>query len=132
MVTIKRINVGSAAKVGAVISLVLAALFGLFIFGFQALFVGAFAGFASSSTGTSFSASGGDLFSGVSLVFLCVFYIVYVVMSAVGGAISGLLVAFAYNLTSGWIGGLEVELEDSGDEYDQKLKRRTRNDSIYE
>jgi hypothetical protein len=129
MVIIKRIHVGSAAKVGAVVSMIASAIFGIFLFGLQALFWGALASVITIDTSPSFQASGGNLLAAFSLVTLCIFYVMYVIFAGIVGGIGGLIWAFAYNLTVGWVGGLEVDLE--GD-FGGKAKRRSVLDDIYE
>ena len=42
-----------------------------------------------------------------------IFMIAFPVMYGVFGFIGGCIIAFVYNLISGWVGGIEVELEDA-------------------
>ena len=59
---------------------------------------------------------------------LCFFYIMYVVFSAIGGGIGGIVTALAYNLAARWVGGLELEVEQEPG----KNKRSYDFDDIYE
>lgn len=127
MMTIKRINVGSAAKVGAVVTMVTSAIMGLFVFGLQALFFSSMASLISSSS-PGFQTSEAQAFGALSLGILCMIYVIYVVLAGIAGGIGGLISAVAYNITAGWIGGLEMEIE--GD-FGGKAKRRVLDD-IYE
>ncbi len=107
MVRIKRISIGSAFKVAAVFSALMWLITAGLLFVFPSLFFFNF----STSTSSSFStSSSGDFaeFTGLSLIliFLC-----GVPMYAIIGGLMGAFSAFIYNLVSGWIGGLEVELE---------------------
>lgn len=131
MITIKRINPGSAAKVGAIVALLTSAILNLIIFGLQALFIGALTNVivVDNLSGTSnFQASGGDVFAAVSLVTLCLFYGISLILAAIFGGIGGLVLAIAYNITANWVGGLEMELDDNP----AKAKRRVLQDDIYE
>lgn len=130
MITIKRINPGSAAKVGAIVALLTSAILNLFIFGLQALFIGALSNviIMDASGSSNFQASGGDIFAAVSLVTLCIFYGMSLIFAAILGGIGGLVLAIAYNLSANWVGGLEIEL----DENPTKAKRRVLQDDIYE
>lgn len=115
MVIIKRIRVGSAFRVGLLVGAVVAAITGLLIVAFQGLFLSAIMSILTvDSQSGGFSSSGGNAFATFSLITLCIFYAMYVVFSAIFGGISAVITAFAYNLTAGWIGGLEIELETEG------------------
>lgn len=121
MVTIKRIEVVSAMRVGALVSALIFTVFGLFFFGLQALLVNV----VSSSITTSSprgSFSGGN-FAAVGLVGLCVFYLVGVVFSAITGGIYGAVGAFIYNLVSNWVGGIRVEVDSTQRDLGEKRKR---------
>ncbi len=135
MVTIKRIDVGSAGRVGAIISLIIGAISGLLFIALPSLLFGSLASIATvtfDGSTTVQRASGMDAFAAIGLVGMCVFYVSYVVLSAIFGGIAAIIGAFAYNLTSGWVGGLQVDLDDGDHFYDRKAKRRAVEDSIYE
>jgi Transmembrane domain of unknown function (DUF3566) len=104
-VTIKRIGVGSAFKIGAILNVILFAIFGLIGLGFQALF--------SSAISSAFRNSGADAyfdFATAGLPILCVGYLIGVVAAGIFGGIAAAIYALLYNLVSGMIGGLQVEL----------------------
>jgi hypothetical protein len=110
MIQIKRVSIGSAVKVGAIYTALSWAVFGLLFLGFQGLILSSLSS-AISRSGSSFSAQdGAAAFGTLSIATLCIFYVVGIVFALIFGAITGAIYAFLYNLTSGWVGGLEVEL----------------------
>ncbi|MBC7810450.1 MAG: DUF3566 domain-containing protein [Burkholderiales bacterium] len=119
MITVKRVSVGSAFKVGAIVSLIISAITGLCF----ALFAGSILT-TMSSIATSINQSGGtttsltqnDLaaFNAAGLTSLCISVGIQMVVAAIGGGLFSGLLAIAYNLTARWVGGLEVELHDDG------------------
>ena len=125
MIVIKKINISSAFRVGAIVSAIISAVFGLLFVGLQGFIISTFMSFATFDAGTAsgFDTTGMDLFGTLSLAFLCVFYIINVILSAVFGGIMSAVAALAYNLSANWIGGLEVQMERV-----EKLK----NNGIYE
>lgn len=104
--TLKRIDVGSAFRVGIVLYGLIFAVFGLFFVAFQGLFLTAITRSASYDVGSDISA-----FMGAGILSLLCFYGVGVVVAAIFGGIQAALLAWLYNLTANWIGGLKVELE---------------------
>lgn len=129
MRVIKRIGVNSAFKVGAMLGLITSLILGLFVVGLQGMAFSALAGLASMSDPAAFSSSGADMFTAFGMAGLCIFYVIYVVMSAIFGGITGLVVAVSYNLSVRWIGGLEIELDDDSSD---KSKHSYDFDDIYE
>lgn len=135
MVTIKRIDIGSAGRVGAIISLIIGAISGLLFIALPSLLFGSIASIATVTLNDASvvrGANGMDAFAAIGLVGMCVFYVSYVVLSAIFGGIAAIIGAFAYNLTSGWVGGLQVDLDEGDSLYEHKAKRRAIEDSIYE
>jgi len=107
MYTIKRVSIGSAFRVGAVSSALVWVVFGiLFVLWIIAV------GNAFDSAGTQFSGQSNNVgeFSGGAAIFT---YLCGIPIYAVIGGISGALYAFIYNLVAGWVGGLELELEQT-------------------
>lgn len=94
MAVVKRIGPGSAFKVGAAVyallGLVLGALFSL---------MGLLAGSMMSSAMGGF----GFMFGAGAIIILPICYGIF-------GGIFAAITAFIYNLVSGWVGGLEVDL----------------------
>jgi Transmembrane domain of unknown function (DUF3566) len=108
MVTIKRIGVGSAMKVGALLYALLFTVFGFIILGLQSLTLNALTS-ALNQQGSSSGISSGGLMAG-GLAAFCIFYVLGVIFAAIGGGIGGAVTAFLYNLVANWVGGLQVEL----------------------
>ncbi len=109
MHTIKRIDVGSAFRVGFVLYGLIMLIFGLI----YVIFQGALFNLIARSYGGNGYMYGGNaslLMTG-GLVGSCILYGVLVVVGAIGGGIQGAVLAFFYNRTANWIGGLKVELQ---------------------
>ncbi len=104
-VTIRRVGVGSAFKVGALMLLLFWAVFGIIFLVLQGSLL------ASMVNSSNFPARG----AGLGLGTLCVFYLIGMVIYTIIGGIVGAAYAFFYNLVSGWVGGLELELERGAD-----------------
>src|SRR5262245_33790015 len=100
---IKRIGIGSAAKLSGAIYGALGLIFGL-IFGLFSLVGMGLASRIAADSAEAPPAFLGALF-GVGAIVL--FPLLYGVMGFIMGAISAAL----YNLFAGWVGGLEVDLE---------------------
>ena len=100
---LRRINVGSAFKVGAVTSGLFFAIFGIFIFLFPMMLgfgaIGAFGG-RNAASGVGIGAAG---------AFMA--YLLMIVLYTIIGGIGGAIYAWVYNMVAGWVGGLELELE---------------------
>lgn len=113
MLVLKRVRVGSAFKVGLVLSGLMTLVFGLIAFLLQFAFISAIVNstsFQSYPPGQAQSSI--EAMRAVSLVgtgTLCFFYAMSVVFGAIFGGISFAIVAFFYNLTARWVGGLEIE-----------------------
>lgn len=110
MIQIKRVTIGSAVKVGAIYTALSWAIFGIFIVAFQGLFLTTLSTAISRSSSSLSAQDGAAAFGTLSIATLCIFYVVGIVFALIFGAITGAIYAFIYNLTSGWVGGLEVEL----------------------
>ncbi len=111
MRTITRIDPTSAMKVGALLSAVGFTVFGLLLFGFEALIFSAISN--SSSSGISTSGVSMSSLMAAGLAGFCISYGLGALAAAIGGGIGGLVLAFAYNLTANWVGGLRIELDDT-------------------
>jgi hypothetical protein len=99
-----RIDIWSAAKVWAVLTTVIWAVFGLFFV------VCGLCGFLGGLSNLSTNDSGGAgalAFSGVGFIFV---YLIGLVFYAVIGGIVGALYAWVYNITVRYTGGLEVDV----------------------
>src|SRR5579859_3076997 len=108
MVEIRRISVGSALKVGAIVSALCFAIFGFLMLGFEGVLFGLFRGESQTSGNSAFSIGG----AGIST--LCISYFVGIVFAVIFGAIGAAIGAFVYNLAAGWVGGLELQLGQVG------------------
>lgn len=93
--TIRRINVGSAAKIGAVMSVAMVAIFGIFFLMFAGPILAALPGGRAAA-----GLAGGFM----TYLFLIVFYGIF-------GGIGGAIYAAIYNLVAGMMGGLQIEIE---------------------
>lgn len=99
MQELKKIGVFSLAKIEAVLGAVIGFIVGII----WALIARVFMGFAEMAR-APVSREFGMFFGVAAIVILPLLY-------AVIGFIGGAIVAFLYNVISGWIGGIEVELE---------------------
>ena len=132
MVTLKRVGINSAFKIGAMIGLITSLISGTLLVGMQALFVSAFTNLIAASVNvdntTYISPSELNMMTSFGIAGLCVFFLVYIVFSTIAGGIGGVIWALAYNLGARWVGGLELELETEPG----KRKRSAAGDDIYE
>src|SRR5258708_14239753 len=105
MVTIKRVSVGSAMKIGAITYTLTWAIFGLIFLAFQGLFLSAITSSLSSYT-NQFPNQGGaaaSSFGAIGIAGLCIAYVVGLFFALIAGAIGGAASAFLYNLSAGWL-----------------------------
>lgn len=118
--TLKRIDVGSAFRVGFILFGLIAVVFGLLFVGLQGLLLTTVSNLArdtvDSSADISFLMTGG-------IASLCIFYGILVVFSAIGGGIQLALMAFFYNLTVNWVGGIKIEFESPADDFLDDVER---------
>jgi len=114
--TLKRINVGSAFRVGAILYGLLFAVFGLIFVLLNSLFFSALTNLARTNNFNTPNTPNANAFLGAGIVGLLCFYGVGIVAGAILGGIQLAILAFFYNLTANWVGGIKIELEtdDSG------------------
>jgi hypothetical protein len=118
MLVLRRIGIGSAFKVGFVVNGLLAIIFGLIAFLIQVGFLNLIMNSASfdvygpGQPQTAIEAM--RAFSLIGTGTLCFFYAMAVVFGAVFGGIGFAMMAFFYNLTARWVGGLELETIATG------------------
>ena len=128
MKTISRVDIGSAFRIGAVVSAILFAIFGLLWLGLQALIFAPLLSISSTEFGGTSSSFSFFASAGI-LSFLC-FYLVGIAAAAISGGIYGAALAWAYNLAARWGGGLKVQFEADGSDllYDleQDMEKRKR------
>ena len=105
--TLRRVGVGSAFKVMAVLSGLIWLIFGLIfvILGLCGIFGSA--GALSRNTDTGNVGAGMMAFSGVTLILI---YVAGAIFYTIAGGIIGALYALLYNATSRLTGGLEVDI----------------------
>jgi hypothetical protein len=117
---LQRVDIGSAFKVGAVLYGLFSAVIGLFVIAFYGLIFGL--GFASLGVNTfAYSSSsyyyGGGL-DGAGLAALCIAaacgYLISIITGVITGGLMAALLAFFYNLTVRWFGGLQLEFASLG------------------
>jgi hypothetical protein len=99
---LKRVGVLSIAKIEALIMAVFGLLYGL-LYG---LFMGAIAAMMPAS-------SGGAAVGGIGILAVFIFPIMFAVMGFIGGALGAVI----YNFAAGFIGGIELELENATPNY---------------
>jgi Transmembrane domain of unknown function (DUF3566) len=108
MVTIKRIDIGSAFRIGALVT-ALISLIGFILFGlFQTLILTAMSSSLSGSARDSFGE--GAVLLGGGIIGTLIFSVCGVVLYAVLGGIFTALYAWFYNIVAKQFGGLQVEL----------------------
>ncbi|MBZ0284391.1 MAG: DUF3566 domain-containing protein [Anaerolineae bacterium] len=120
MITIKRIDVGSAMRVAALLYALNFTVFGVLILGLQSAFINSISSATNNMTVNGQQVDFGA-FAFTNLLCCGAFYLFGVVASAIAGGIFGAVTAFLYNLIANWVGGLRVELETS--EGAEKAKR---------
>ncbi len=96
--TIRRVDLASAFKVGAILSAMFWAVFGLFFVMFGSVI-------------SSMAAASGQRGAGLPMVGGFMAYLMGIVMYAIFGGIFTVIYAFMYNLVAGWVGGLQVEID---------------------
>lgn len=124
MVTIKRVDVLSAMKVGALLNAVTVTVISVLFFACNS--------FAFSAINTSISqlnaqtgGSGGfnsSAFATASLAGCLISYVILIVAATIIGAIMGAMYAFFYNIISNWTGGIRVELDTPSLQMSEKRK----------
>src|SRR5258708_32582197 len=111
MRTIKRVSVESAIKVGATLSALGYAIFGLIGLLCQGLiFSGLSALTSTSRSGSNFNSPNLAVFGG-GLIGSIAIYVIFVVLAEIGGAIACAMYALLYNWTVGMTGGLQAVIE---------------------
>jgi len=125
MVTVKRIDMVSAMRIGAFVYAIMFSVLALLWILLQSLIL---SGLNSLAMNSSLSVNGipqtglsGSSLATAGLAGCACGYLVGVVCSAIGGGIFGLLAAFSYNLVANWFGGLRVRIE--ADDELEKAKR---------
>ena len=109
--TLKRIEVGSAFRVGFILYGLLFAIFGLFFVLLQGAMLNWVTNMMRGSTFDTPNVPNTSVFMGAGLLGALCFYGVGIVFAAIMGGIQGAVIAFCYNLTANWIGGLKIELQ---------------------
>ncbi len=125
MVTIKRVDIMSAMKVGALFNALTVTVFGVLFFACNSLFISSMTATLNQLNAQSGGQSGfnSSAFATATLASCVIGYVIAVVVAAVSGAIIGALYAFFYNVISNWAGGLRIELDVTSLEALDKPKR---------
>jgi hypothetical protein len=130
--TLKRIDIGSAFRVGAILYGLLFALFGLIFVLFNSLFFSAITNMARSSNFDAPNTPNASAFLGAGILGLLCFYGVGIVAAAIFGGIQIAIFAACYNLTARWVGGVRVELQTDNDglldDIERDVSKRKRDD----
>ncbi len=126
--TLKRIDVGSAFRVGIVLYGLLFAIFGLLLVAFQSFLINLFA--RSVTLDMPNMPNNATFFLGTGILSLLCFYGVGVVAAAFVGGIQFAVGAWCYNRAADWVGGIkfQLETEDTGllDDIERDLGKRKR------
>lgn len=141
MTTIRRIDVGSAFKVGLILNALIFAIIGLFIALMQIFFFSIFSDIATSSSsfnGSNVTPQDLQFFKAFGIVGACMFWLFGSVAAGIFGGIYFAIAALLYNLTSKMVGGVEVQLSgfnpsdtyDFGGEPSGKRKRIPQDDIL--
>ncbi len=123
---LKRVNVSSVFKIALIVNFIIFLIAGLLTVVLPMLLFGSFSrvmviGDPDAQAALDFLGTAGILST------LC-FYGVFVVVASVFGAVYFALIAWGYNLAAGWIGGVKIQLLETGDFYEEieqdiKVKR---------
>lgn len=106
MYTLRRVTIGSAFRVMAILSGLLFTIFGFFLVFLPGLFGAGLLGLVASEMGRSAPLGIGVGFFGSLLA-----YLLGIIVYALAGGVIGLIYALLYNGVAGMVGGLDVELE---------------------
>ena len=109
--TIKKINVGSAFRVGAIVSGLLYTVIGLLLSVMPFLFLSMFSNSFVYTNDPQLNELIGFAGTAGALSLICA-YLVGIVFAAIIGGIGFALTAWFYNLASRWVGGIEIELQN--------------------
>src|SRR5689334_6849720 len=127
MVTIKRVDILSAMKIGALFNALTVTVFGVFFFACNSLIMSSLTASLNQLNAQTGGASGSNFNSSAlataSLAGCLISYVIAIVVAAIAGAIMGALYAFFYNVISNWAGGIRVELDMVGLESGDKPKK---------
>src|SRR5262245_50332132 len=125
MVTIKRVDIVSAMKVGALFNALTVTVFGLIFFACNSFFFSSLNAQLSQLNAQTGGSSGfnNSAFATASLAGCLVSYVIAVLVAAISGAILGALYAFFYNVISNWAGGIRVEIDSLALQPGDKSKR---------
>ncbi len=130
-VSIKSFDIGTAFKVGAMVSGLTTAVFigPMLLLQFSVLGLASVTSVSTQSGGQPPVSSTIPIF-GAGIVGLICLYGFLVVIYAIFGGIGAAVSAFVYNLTSRWVGGLQIDLERirEGDAATPNPKRTTETD----
>ncbi|MCC6615028.1 MAG: DUF3566 domain-containing protein [Anaerolineae bacterium] len=125
MVTVKKIDIASAFRVGALvsglISLVVLAIFVLF----QATIFSSLMSMSASVNGQPMPSSASSFLGAASVASICLFYGCGVVIQTIVGGITAALGAFFYNIVANQFGGLQVQL--TGEVFEQVEASKQKN-----
>lgn len=110
--TLKRVDIGSAFRVGVILYGLMFVIFGGLSVLFQGLFWNAIFRSATFNLPNAPNVpNGATVFFGASALTLFCLYLAGIVVAAIFGGIFAALLAFFYNLSARWVGGIRVELE---------------------
>ncbi len=108
MIILRRVRVGSAFKVGALITGLQYLIFGLLFLLFNSAILNSMMSAMSASSRSSANLGGA---SAVGFGALLLIYGCGIPFAAFFGGVSWAITAFFYNLAAGWVGGVEIQLD---------------------
>ncbi len=110
--TLKRIEIGSAFRVGFILYGLMFAVFGLFLVLIQAALINSLSGVINNAvTNIPTPPANQTIFVNLGVLGALCFYGVGIVFAAIVGGIQGAMIAIFYNLTAHWVGGVKIELQ---------------------
>jgi len=117
MVTVKKIDIASAFRVGALVTGLLSLIIYAIVILFQATIFSSLVSMSANINGQPVPSSASSFLGAASVASLCFLYGCGVTLQTIVGGIMAALGAFFYNIVANQFGGLQVEL--TGDTFHQ-------------
>jgi hypothetical protein len=117
MITLRKIDVGSAFRIGALVSGILGLIFVLPWIACQSTLLASLSTIDISGRGTNGTPFENTAIQGIGILGFLLFAVCGLVLYMVIGGIGGAVSAFAYNLVARQFGGLQIEIDDPEERY---------------